>query len=256
MFSLSIIAKLLLVIGGFIWGVYGLMTINVVKRILPHPSAQKALYILFGIAAIILLFDKTFYLPFLSKTVLPNNMLKSDFNPDGSMNQIKVQVKVPANTRVIFWASNNKNDNDSVKVAYGKFENSGITTSDSNGIATLVLHRPSGYRVPTRKLKPHVHYRYVLSDSMLSNVFTKRLTKKDLGLTGVNISSESFSDSDSDVNSLVQQSDANANGSVMPMPNPNVQMANMINSIKSIHGSDSLTHILQDRNISKSQVTI
>jgi len=179
MYNLITFAKLLLVIGGIVWGIYGTMGINVVKRILPNKTAQKVLYIAVGLSALLLMFNRNFYLPFLGKSVVPKTFLEKDRVPVNST--VSIEVKVEPNARVIYWASGKKGE---VKDAYGQFENSGITTADSNGKAHLVLKRPKCYYVKKgpfkKRLRPHIHYRYTLANGMMSQVFTRRLSKDEI----------------------------------------------------------------------------
>lgn len=193
MYTLAMFAKLLLIIGGIAWGVYGTMKINIVRRILPYENAQRIIYILVGLSALMLLFNKNFYLPFLDKTVMPKAFLTNDKKPLNAT--VSVEVRVPPNSRVIYWGSEPSNKVEPVRVAYGEFENSGITTADTSGKAHLVLRKPSSYNVNKglfrRKLKPHVHYRYTLDNGMLSEVHTKRVHTENDSFTVENTTSES-----------------------------------------------------------------
>jgi len=181
MFDIVTFAKLLLIIGGIVWGIFGVMNVNIIKETISKKIAQQFIYIIVGIAALFLLFNRNFYLPFLDKTIVPFTFFKKDQVPqDGTF---KVQVQVIPNARVIYWAAEpNKKDETSsrsVHVAYGQFENSGITTADINGIATLHLRMPASYTIDKKLFKkhiePHVHYRYTLSDGMLSQVLTHKV---------------------------------------------------------------------------------
>jgi uncharacterized membrane protein YuzA (DUF378 family) len=210
MLNLIIFVKLLVIIGGIALGIYGLMGINLVKRILPNKTAQKVLYVCIGLSALILMFDKNFYLPFLGKTVVPKTLLAKDRVPINSTLSIEITVK--PHSRVIYWASDKKNGKDvPVQVAYGEFGNSGITTADANGKAHLILKRPESYVVKKgffkRKLRPHIHYRYSLEDGMLSEVHTRRLTKDEAKhLTSKKSKSDSSSSSSSKSSSLKSSS--------------------------------------------------
>ena len=200
MMNLITLAKLLLIIGGIAWGVYGSMGINMVKRIIPSETGQKVVYIAVGLASLVLMFNRNFYLPFLSNTVVPKSLLDKDRVPIDST--ISVEVTVAPYSRVIYWASEKPKDKSQMKdtpvqVAYGEFANSGITTADANGKAHLVLKKPKSYVVKRgifkKRLRPHIHYRYTLSDGMLSQVFTKRLSKNDLRKASIRSRSSSRS---------------------------------------------------------------
>jgi uncharacterized membrane protein YuzA (DUF378 family) len=61
MFTLVNFAKVLLIIGGVAWGIYGAIKINIIRHILPFPELQKFVYILVGIAALFLMFNRNYY---------------------------------------------------------------------------------------------------------------------------------------------------------------------------------------------------
>jgi uncharacterized membrane protein YuzA (DUF378 family) len=192
MMNLIIFAKLLLIIGGIAWGIYGSMGINIVKRIVPFGTLQKVVYITVGLSALMLMFNRNFYLPFLARAVVPKSLLDKDRVPINST--ISIEVLVKPYSRVIYWASEKnrkkgKSKEIPVEVAYGEYANSGITTADSNGKAHLLLEKPKSYVVKRgifkKKLRPHIHYRYTLSDGMLSQVFTKRLSKDNITKTSL-----------------------------------------------------------------------
>ncbi len=67
-------AKLLLIIGGITLGIFGFTDINIIKKILPYRNAQKLLYIFIGIATVILMFNRNFYLPY-NTTTFTNYLL-------------------------------------------------------------------------------------------------------------------------------------------------------------------------------------
>jgi len=276
MYNLITFAKLLLVIGGLVWGIYGTMGINVVKRILPNQTAQKVVYISVGISAIILMFNRNFYLPFLGKSVVPKTFLEKDRVPINST--VSIEVKVVPNARVIYWASRKRGE---VKDAYGQFENSGITTADANGKAHLVLMRPKCYYVKKglfkKRLRPHIHYRYTLENGMMSQVFTRRLTKNEIARSKsserskLSERSKSPSSPRSDLTNLrsckcslrhLNMHDSGCKISfslenVKTLPNPNISMATVVSAPKSVekYNEDrTLEHVLGDRDISSKNV--
>ncbi len=291
MYNLIIFAKLLLIIGGLAWGVYGSIGINIVKRIFPNETLQKFIYIVVGISAIILMFNRNFYLPFLGKSVVPKTFLERDRVPINST--VSIEVKVEPNARVIYWASRKRGE---VKDAYGQFENSGITTADSNGKAHLVLKRPKCYYVKKglfkKRLRPHIHYRYTLPNGMMSQVFTRRLTKDEIARSRSSEKSKSSSrsSSHSSSKSSSRSSSKRSPGSdltklksckcalrhlnmhdagckisfsikdVKTLPNPNISMAAVAGAPKPVEKYEedrSLEHVLGDRDISsKSNVDL
>jgi uncharacterized membrane protein YuzA (DUF378 family) len=181
MLNLITLSKLLLIIGGIAWGIYGALKINIIKELIPDQNIQRVIFVFVGFSALILMFNRNFYLPFLGETVLPQSLLNKDNKP--SIGTFSIEVKVEPNVRVIYWASETTKDILPVSAAYGEFLNSGITTSDKNGIAKLVLRKPSSYTVKKglfkKTLKPHIHYRYTLPNGLMSEIKTVYINKKE-----------------------------------------------------------------------------
>lgn len=120
-----------------------------------------------GVAAIVLLLQKDFWLPFLGETVLPLELIPTkDIKQEGGLT---VQVDAPRHSKVIYWAAQSIGNLDvstaiSPKQAYGDYSNSGVVLADDNNKATLHVHTPRGYTVdkPLRgkmTLPRHIHYR-------------------------------------------------------------------------------------------------
>lgn len=136
----------------------------------------KLLYISFGIIGLTKICDRDFFLPFLGDTVFPQGLLKNKnvYNYD-----LTVELKnLPPTTKVIYWASMPRKNDGLVMPwkAYQKYENSGITQTTKQGTAILKIMKPQGYKTPFGKvLKPHVHYRYFLTNGMMSRVYTEFL---------------------------------------------------------------------------------
>jgi hypothetical protein len=180
--TITNLSKILIIIGGIAWGIYGCAKINIFKRITLNENILKFIYIIIGLSSIYLMFNRNFYLPFLGKTVVPFSLMKKQKIPKDS--SVSVQVNVPPYSRVIYWAAEPLQENQTtercVRVAYGTFENSGITTADETGKAQLILRMPAGYTIKKclldKRLPSHVHYRYSLSDGMLSEIYTKNIT--------------------------------------------------------------------------------
>lgn len=118
------------------------------------------LYSMIGVSGLFLMFQTTTWLPFLGPCAFPTKGLIPDKVNSLGTKIIKVNVK--PNTRVAYWASipvlnNNKPD---VEDAYADFSNSGVVTSDRNGVAELSIAPGTSYIVPFGKEIPkHVHYR-------------------------------------------------------------------------------------------------
>ena len=154
------IAVVLIIVGALNWGLLGAARVNLVERFLGKGLASRGIYILVGIAALSLAFNRDTYLPFLGESVFPCSVL-TDQVPAGATRA--VQVRVEPGSKVIYWASEPA-DNDAAmpnfEGAYRQYLNAGITTADDTGIAVLKVREPQAYTVPMKgRLDPHVHFR-------------------------------------------------------------------------------------------------
>ncbi len=155
------LAMVLLIVGGINWLLVGLFDVNLVSGIFGNGSFTTFLYILVGISALVIMFDRDTYLPFLGPMVAPCSVLENR-EPPGATREVKVIVE--PNVKVIYWAAEPASENlkkiNSWKQAYLKYDNAGVTTSDGEGVAVLKVRDPQGYKVPLKgALQPHVHYR-------------------------------------------------------------------------------------------------
>ena len=138
-------------------------------------SASRGFMLLFAISALIVAFDRDF-LPFLGDCVFPTGLLAPNAVPNGA--DTLVIATVPPNTKVVYWAAEPCHSNCENLVtafdAYKDYTNSGLATSGHDGIVQMHVKGPQSYTVPykTHALKPHVHYRYVRADGMLSKIHT------------------------------------------------------------------------------------
>jgi len=132
----------------------------------------KLFSIIVLIAAIYIGVQRDTYLPFLGRTAFPLSLLKNISDQKAGDIVVKIVVDAPDNAKVIYWASK---PSDKVisnpKDAYDGSENVGVALV-KNKEATFYLACPSSYNVPMKNLKPHVHYRVVLSKGMLDSVKT------------------------------------------------------------------------------------
>lgn len=158
LFKLAIV---LLIIGGLNWLLVGLFDVNIVHGLFGNGILSKLIYVLVGLSAFAIMFDRDTYLPFLGPMVAPCSVLQ-DRSPSGATKEIKVVVT--PNTKVLYWATEPKNEKldklQSWKDAYLDYDNAGVTTSNGEGIAILKVRNPQSYKVPFKgQLNPHVHYR-------------------------------------------------------------------------------------------------
>lgn len=134
---------------------------------------NKIIYLLVTLSAVILMYKRDHWLPFLGKAVLPESLIPL------SNNKLKtdriIKIKVPPNVKVMYWAADKmKDDKQDVFKAYNGYINSGVVKSNKHGIASLPIKTGNGYIVPNGKQIPrHIHYRYVEEDNgMLSRLET------------------------------------------------------------------------------------
>jgi uncharacterized membrane protein YuzA (DUF378 family) len=164
-YKLAFLYKLcivLLVVGALNWLFTGVFGMNFVKIIFGEGWLAKTVYVLVGLAALYVMFDRNTYLPFLGPMVAPCAGLV-DRVPPGANASVVVHVKPGA--KVLYWAAEQPNGDalmsvNTWKEAYGEYSNTGVTTADYQGKAVLRVRRPQPYRVPIRgALKSHIHYR-------------------------------------------------------------------------------------------------
>jgi uncharacterized membrane protein YuzA (DUF378 family) len=168
-------AMILIIVGALNWGIIGAYGTNLIEKYIPL-NIVKIIYILVGVSAVYLLMDRNTYLPFLNDTVLPCYNLEEQVPPKFDT---LATVKVPANTKVIYWAAL-PDDGKGLKgpeEAYGDYSNSGITISSEQGEAVLRIQTPQPYKVNKfgffpKTLEPHVHYRFCRPNGMMSEVKT------------------------------------------------------------------------------------
>lgn len=171
---------LLVLVGALNWGLVGSVNFNLVEWLAAFLPARNGamlvtgVYLLVGISALFLVLDRNVYLPFLGEAVFPCASLEPRTPKDADR---KVNVTVPANAKIIYWASDAQEGTtppvEDPWKAYGTYSNYGVTVADENGNAELNVRNPVSYKVPSGKLlKEHVHYRYCIGNGMLSDVFT------------------------------------------------------------------------------------
>ena len=159
------IAISLLIVGGINWLLVGLFNINVVSRIFGKSVFATFIYVLVGVSALVIMFDRDTYLPFLGPTVVPCSVLEVR-DPPGATREVKINVG--PNVKIIYWAAEPSSGEklNSWKNAYLDYQNAGVAISNGSGEAVLKIREPQSYKVPFKgKLEPHVHYRVCGSEA-------------------------------------------------------------------------------------------
>jgi len=169
-FHMILIALVLL--GSVNWLAVGVADINLVRLVLPLRLARW-LYIIIGLAALPLLFQRDIYLPFLGETLVPAGAMVAK-TPQNANDQVTVRTR--PGTKVVYWAAepdpNQGSDFPTPEEAYGEYENSGVVVADSSGHAILRFRGPpQSYTVPMKgRLAPHVHFRIADKNGFLGRV--------------------------------------------------------------------------------------
>lgn len=178
-FWIQAVALVLVMAGSLNWGLVGAFNWNLVASLtqaIRVPGLARVVYVLVGVAALVHLFRRDFYLPFLGQSVYPCGSLTPK-RPLGA--DVSVTIQTLPNANVIYWASEPNQQAAVVEnpwLAYDQYANAGVARSDATGAATLHVRRPSAYKVPAFKggkvLAPHVHYRVCKQPGMLGAVET------------------------------------------------------------------------------------
>lgn len=142
-------------------GLIGLNRVNLVERVLGKGTwLLRGFYLLVGIAALSMAFNRDTYLPFLGETVFPCSLLQEQAPPGATQS---VQVRVEPNAKVLYWATEPSDGGVDLKpfdVAYGGYKNAGVAIADHNGFVMLKVREPQPYKVPFKgRLEQHIHFR-------------------------------------------------------------------------------------------------
>lgn len=156
-------AMVIVILGALNGLVAGVFRVNPIEWLFGRKLLGRAVYIIIGLMAITVMFDRDTYLPFLGPTLVPCSVLK-DRTPSGATRS--VQVKVRPGAKVLYWAAEPTGASEDLKKvsdwkrAYAQYENAGVATAGEDGVATLRVREPQPYWVPMKgTLQHHVHYR-------------------------------------------------------------------------------------------------
>jgi uncharacterized membrane protein YuzA (DUF378 family) len=143
------------------YGLVGLNRINLLERLLGKGTwGLRAMYLLVGVAALSMAFNRDTYLPFLGETHFPCSLLQEQTPPGATRS---VQVRVEPNAKVLYWATEPSDGSVDIKpydIAYGGYKNAGVAIADHNGFVNLKVREPQDYKVPLKgRLEQHIHFR-------------------------------------------------------------------------------------------------
>ena len=175
--KLYLLAMIFLLIGAFIWLIVGILgrNSNPMEWIFGRDSLlTRIIYIVVGISAVMVVFHRDFYLPFLGPAHVPCAGLEDRHPPGATM---EIEIKVEPKAKIIYWAAEPESDGLKTlatwKEAYASYENTGVATADLYGRALLKVRRPQPYTVPRiGRLNPHVHYRVCAPAGWMGRVET------------------------------------------------------------------------------------
>jgi uncharacterized membrane protein YuzA (DUF378 family) len=171
LFKLAIIV---LLVGALNWLSIGVTGVNFVERFVGKQLA-RIIYILVGVAALSIMFNRDTYLPFLGETVMPCAIIPES-SPEGANVEMRVS-ELPIGAKVLYWAAEPETDNlkelNDWKKAYLKFQNAGVTVVGQDGVAVLRVRKPQPYTVPWKgELESHIHFRICGTNGMLGRIKT------------------------------------------------------------------------------------
>ena len=146
---------------------------NVLEKLVGKVVA-RILYVLVGLAALAVAFNRDTYLPFLGETVMPCSIMPQHI-PKGADTSLTVNVR--PGTTVLYWAAEPETEGlkkiGDWRKAYLKFMNAGVVKANAQGDAVLLVRAPQPYTVPWKgRLEPHVHFRVCGDDGMLARIKT------------------------------------------------------------------------------------
>jgi uncharacterized membrane protein YuzA (DUF378 family) len=174
--KLYMIIVVIVIIGGLNWLLVGTTGIDAVKSLLGRRIAS-IVFIIVGVATLLLALRRDVYLPFLGQTLFPAEAISLK-TPQGANETVTLRTKPGA--RVVYWASEPDTHNDGKTIntwdqAYTTYENSGVVKADDQGTVLLRIRGPpQPYRVGFfTTIKSHVHFRIEDANGFFGPVQTK-----------------------------------------------------------------------------------
>ena len=170
--------RMVLIAGGFVHGVNAITGSNIPSRILGGVGS-RILFVVFAAAAVMIVSERDYYLPFLGDAVFPNGLLANHVTPNGADTMVTAVVK--PYTKVVYWAAEPCMENCEVPVmawdAYENYTNSGVAMADEHGVVKFMVRGPQAYNIPFKNatLQPHVHYRCLKTNGMWSRIYTAKI---------------------------------------------------------------------------------
>lgn len=180
-FTVHLICAIIILVGAINWGSIGLFGINLVKSLndvtFQNTSFEQMIYIIVGLAGLYMMFNRTYYLPFLGKTVMPPSAMQEHQINSNTAKTFELDNLDDANL-VVYWAAKPSTSNEMAgpEKAYEDYSNYGVSKV-VDGKATIKVECPQQYQVNKfgimKKVLPkHVHYRTIHSNGIFSEIRT------------------------------------------------------------------------------------
>ena len=141
------------------------------------------------------LLQRETYLPFLGNTAFPpffgvttaisstaSNAITITLKEDEDDEKNTTALKLEPGTKVVWWAAKPSTTIFATpKLAYDDYSNAGVVLAKADGKVTITLLKPASYNVESmtlksltssKKLEPHIHYRYMQKNGLFSKVYT------------------------------------------------------------------------------------
>lgn len=136
------------------------------------PYGLRLFAIIMVVVIVTIGLQRNTYLPFLGPMALPPSLLKDELKPEGAQEVFKVQMNEPDGTKILYWASQKSEKTfEDPWTAYGEYPNAGISVV-KEGEVLFTVNCPASYKVPSKTLNPHIHYRIVYPKGILGEIKT------------------------------------------------------------------------------------
>lgn len=174
MFTLLHISQFFLILGGIGWGVVSFFELYN-KKGDGFDMMKSVLTGIIGCSAVNLLLNIGIKPSFISDHILPPTSITESYPVNHDM---IYTLETKPNSIVIYWGAKKTKHNitKTKDNAHGRFENSGVTRSDMNGIAQIRLQIPGNIMtndfVP-RIMNKHFSYRLLDNKGYLSDIFVE-----------------------------------------------------------------------------------
>jgi uncharacterized membrane protein YuzA (DUF378 family) len=100
--KLYMVAMALLIVGGLNWLLVGTLRKDVVALVLGRGWLARSIYIVIGLCAVAIMFNRDTYLPFLGESLVPCAAIQEKTPPGAT---VQMQVDVPPGAKVLYWAA-------------------------------------------------------------------------------------------------------------------------------------------------------